>query len=322
MTETAPRPDPIRRWSTDVVAAPRRLDYWVGAICEAFLEMDCSSRHAAAFDGALASLPVGPLSLNQVRASTQDVYRTPAAITRGRSHPFYLITQSRTAWHVRQGGHVAHLRPGDAVLVDSAQRYELHFPDSVACLSIQLPRAFAGRWLRTVDADGPRVAARDAGWGRALSALCLQLGEEPALACQLPQELLCDQVGAMLAAALEPQPPPSRAAAALAERAQACMRQRLDESGLAAGAVAQDLGVSARTLHRAFASLGTTFGGRLRELRVRHAAELLGQPRLAALTVAEIGRRCGWSDASHFGRDFQALQRQTPAAWRRGRLAR
>lgn len=312
----------MRRWSTDVVAAPQRLDYWVGAICEAFLEMDCSSRHAAAFDGALASLPVGPLSLNQVRATTQEVYRTPAAITRGRSHPFYLITQRRSAWHVRQGGHVAHLRAGDAVLVDSAQRYELHFPDSVDCLSIQLPRGFAGHWLRAVDADGPRVASRDTGWGRALSTVCLQLGEDPAMACQMPVDLLCDQIGAMLAASLEPQEPPSRTPAALGERAMACMRERLDEPDLAAGAVAQDLGVSVRTLHRAFAALGATFGGSLRELRVRHAAELLGQPRLATLTVAEIGRRCGWSDASHFGRDFLALQGQTPAGYRRGRLAR
>ena len=39
------------KWSTHSVASPERLDYWVGAICEAFLEMDCTSREPAEFAG-------------------------------------------------------------------------------------------------------------------------------------------------------------------------------------------------------------------------------------------------------------------------------
>ena len=125
-----------------MVAPPARLDYWVGAICEAFLEMDCSSREAPLFGGELQSLPVETLSINRVRASTQDVFRTPAGIARSRQLPFYLIGQAETAWHVRQDGHLAHLRPGDVVLLDSARPYELHFPEGVHCVSLQLPRAW------------------------------------------------------------------------------------------------------------------------------------------------------------------------------------
>jgi len=33
----------LLRWSTDAVEARNRLDYWVGAICECFLEMEASS---------------------------------------------------------------------------------------------------------------------------------------------------------------------------------------------------------------------------------------------------------------------------------------
>ena len=77
-------PAALRQWTTDVVAPPARLDYWVGAICEAFLEMDCSSREAPLFGGELQSLPVETLSINRVRASTQDVFRTPAGSARSR----------------------------------------------------------------------------------------------------------------------------------------------------------------------------------------------------------------------------------------------
>jgi AraC-like DNA-binding protein len=308
---------PARRWSTDVVDPGRRLDYWVGAICEAFLEMDCSSREASAFGGRLTSLQGEEIVYNQVRASTQDVYRRPAAIARGKSHPFYLITQLQSPWHARQGGHLVQLRPGDAVLVDSARCYELHFPQSVACLSIQLPRAWVGRWLAQVDCDAARVAWRDQGWGRALSALCVQLGEDPASAAGYPQPLLADQVGAMLAAALEPAQPAAPRSDDLVGRAETLMRELLDQPGLSGGDLAKALGVSLRTVHRAFAARDATLAGTLRHLRLQRAAELLAQPRLAGVSVAELGRRCGYADASHFVRQFQQAFGATPARWRR-----
>ncbi|MBX3652638.1 MAG: helix-turn-helix domain-containing protein [Ramlibacter sp.] len=314
-------PPALRRWSTDEVDPAQRLDYWVGAICEAFLEMDCSSREAASFDGALTSLALEAISFNRVVASTQDVYRTPGAIARGRQHPFYLITQLQTAWHVRQGGHLAQLRPGDAVAVDAAQAYELHFPESVACLSVQMPRAWVGQWLTRLDQPAPRLVPRDRGWGQALSALCLQLGNDPGLAAGYPPTLLADQMGAMLASVLETADAPTPARSDLAGRALRLIQLRFGEPGLTAQDVACALGVSVRTLHRAFAACQSTFAGSLRTRRLTEAARLLAQPRLAGLAVAEIGRRCGFADPSHFVREFQRAHGQSPGRWRRARVA-
>lgn len=313
---------PVRKWSTDVVRPGHRLDYWVGAICEAFLEMDCSSREDSAFDGTLTSVGVDVVSLNQVIASTQDVYRTPGGIARGQQHPYYLITQMRSAWHVRQGGHVAYLRPGDAVLVDSAHAYELHFPDAVACLSVQMPRAWVGRWLAVPDSRAPRVVARDHGWGKSLSALSFQLGEDPSLALAYPPALLSEQIGATLAAALEPACfEPTSATRDIFRRATQVVRQRLDQTGLVAGDVAQDLGISVRTLHRSFSAQGATFALTLRRCRFEQATRLLEQARLSHLTIAEVGRRCGYGDASHFVREFRRMSASTPALWRRSRFS-
>lgn len=311
-----------RQWSTDPISASGRLDYWVGAICEAFLEMDCSSSQASTFEGRLTSLEVDGISFNQVEASTQDVFRTRAGIARSARHPFYLITQRETAWHVRQGGHRVGLRAGDAVLVDSAQTYELHFPTSVEVMSIQLPRAWVGEWLTQVDHAMPRVALRDQGWGRALSGLCLQFAHDPLSAWGYPPHLLSDQLGAMLAAALEPSTAQARPARDLLSRAQRLLHASLDQPAVTAHSVAQELGVSVRTLHRAFASGGTSFALDVRRLRLAHAAQLLAQPRLAGVTAAELGRRSGFADASHFVREFQRHFGLTPARWRQQKLAR
>lgn len=310
-----------RQWSTDPVPAPGRLDYWVGAICEAFLEMDCSSRQAPSFEGRLTSVQVGVLSFNQVEASTQDVFRTRAGIARSARYPFYLITQRETAWHVCQGGHRVGLRPGDAVLVDSAQTYELHFPASVEVMSIQMPRTWVGEWLTRVDDAMPHVALRDRGWGRALSGLSLQLAHDPLSALACPPQLLGDQLGAMLAAALEPSQGEHRPAEQdLVARARRLLQASLDQAGLTAQSVANELGVSVRTLHRAFAGQATSFAVDLRRLRLTYAGQLLTQPRLAHVTVAELGRRSGFSDASHFVREFQRHFGVTPARWRRRTL--
>ena len=313
-----PDPNCVRHWSTDAVGSSQRLDYWVGAVCEAFLEMDCSSSQARMFEGQLTSVAADVLSFNQVIACTQDVFRTPAGIARGGQHPFYLIAQQGSAWHVRQHGHTAHLRAGDAVLVDSAQPYELHFPESLTVMSIALPRHWVGRWLAQVDSAAPRMVARERGWGQALSALCLQFAREPLLAASYPPALLSDHLGAMLAAALEPANlPPSPSSRGTMERAQQILRERLGEFGLAADALAQALGVSARTLHRAFAAEQITFAGTLRRLRLEQARDLLAQPRLAGLTIGEVGRRCGFPDPSHFVREFRQAWGMTPARWRK-----
>jgi len=317
-SEAASPATDLRIWSTDQVRASERLDYWVGAICEAFLEMDCSSRAADCFEGHLTHLPVGRLMVNRVQASTQDVYRTPAAIARSASPPFYLITQTEQPWHVRQGGQGVHLRPGDAVLVDAAQAYELHFPRAVSCLSVQMPRAWVGEWLREVDTRAARVVHRDQGWGAMLSALCVQLGRQPALALQASPAWLDHQFGALLGAALEPGPARrDRAAPNLHARALASMRQQLDQPGWRVAGLAAELGVSVRTLQRAFTESGDTVLGCWRRMRIERAQGLLGSPRLQGVSVAEIALRCGYTDASHFARDFQRETRLSPLRWAR-----
>ncbi|WP_372660991.1 helix-turn-helix domain-containing protein [Hydrogenophaga sp.] len=308
-----------KQWSTDVVRPEQRLDYWVGAICEAFLEMDCSSRSAAHFDGRLVSMPVGALCLNQVLASPQDVYRTPSAIARASDLPsFYLITQLSTFWRVRQGGQMVQLRPGDAVLVDAAQSYELHFPESVACLSIQMPRSWLGQWLERVDVPQPRVVHRDQGWGQTLSALCLQLGKDPALAAAMPAAALSEQLGVLLSATLSPVPVEQQSRARqLYTDALALIRSLQGDHSLRVDDVAQRLGVSVRSLHRSFALAGQTVAASLRQHRLLQAQAMLAQRRFAGLPVSEVGRRCGYQDASHFVRDFQREVGTTPARWRR-----
>lgn len=79
-------------------------------------------------------------------------------------------------------------------------------------------------------------------------------------------------------------------------------------------AVAAVLGRSRAQLYRLFAARGESVAGCLRELRMRHAADLLeASPRNA---IGAIAARCGYSEPFAFDKAFRRRFEMTPSDWR------
>jgi AraC family transcriptional regulator, positive regulator of tynA and feaB len=104
-------------------------------------------------------------------------------------------------------------------------------------------------------------------------------------------------------------------------RDQVCdhVKQRCTETSLQAADIASSLNISKRTLHRALAACGETFGAMLIQARVDVASRMLQSPLFDRVTTAEIGRRAGFSDASHFTKVVRMRTGQTPLQIRRAR---
>ena len=85
--------------------------------------------------------------------------------------------------------------------------------------------------------------------------------------------------------------------------------------------IARAVGVSSRTLSRAFAAHADTIMRHLFDERVQQAARLLRAPEAAHRSITEIAFACGFGDLSHFGRTFAARQHVTPSEWRRARTS-
>jgi AraC family transcriptional activator of tynA and feaB len=317
-------PSPLQRWSTDAAPAGERMDYWIEAVCEGFLEMHVTSAAPERFAAELVSAPLGALQVNRVRGRAQDVYRTPRALARSRQDYYYLLCKDDTPWSAAQHSNQARLLPGDLLLVDSRHCYEFHFDQSCNVVSIELPTPWVEQWLP----DPARLCGRrlngQEGFGAALSAFARAMQPEMALTPPVPAALLTDQLGALLALAGSGQPEradEAKEGRALRERIQAAIRERHAEPGLTAASVAMGLGIGERSLHRALAGRAETFAQQLMACRVEVARRLLADRRFDRLTVAEIGRRVGLLDASHFVRIYRRGTGLTPAAWRRARAA-
>jgi AraC-like DNA-binding protein len=83
--------------------------------------------------------------------------------------------------------------------------------------------------------------------------------------------------------------------------------------------VARGLGISERSLHRSLNEGATTFAAALCGFRMQVARRMLGDARFDRLSIAEIGLRVGFTDASHFVRQFGRHLGMTPGTLRRQR---
>jgi AraC-like DNA-binding protein len=139
----------------------------------------------------------------------------------------------------------------------------------------------------------------------------------------LPHAVLIDQLGALLAltaAELSGSRVGSTPAArSVRDQVHDHITQRCPETSLQAADIASSLNMSTRTLHRALAACGDTFGSMLIQARVDLAVRMLQSPLFDRVTTAEIGRRAGFSDASHFVKVLRRTTGQTPLRMRRAR---
>lgn len=101
-----------------------------------------------------------------------------------------------------------------------------------------------------------------------------------------------------------------RRAAALRFMEQNLHRHDLDPSLIAHGAAC-----SRTRLYEAFAASQTTVMATLRELRLQRAKELI--ERTPRLHIGALSWRCGFSDASDFGKRFRARFGLPPSEWHR-----
>ena len=119
---------------------------------------------------------------------------------------------------------------------------------------------------------GGRHICRDSQWGRVLASYVAQLSPEFVVQAPLPQAVLIDQLGALLALTAAElsgsravSTPPERS---VRDQVYDHIKQRCPDVSLHAADVASSLNISKRTLHRALAACGETFGAMLIQARV------------------------------------------------------
>ncbi|MFI6374723.1 helix-turn-helix domain-containing protein [Streptomyces sp. NPDC050546] len=136
---------------------------------------------------------------------------------------------------------------------------------------------------------------------------------------QAARNSLIELVKAVLVQAFDDREP--QLTLALAQAARDIVDRRLTDPDLSPTALARELKVSVRTLHRAFAEAEESVATYIRRRRLERASLELTAP-VGRPTISELAARWQFTDSSHFTRVFKKEYGQTPTEYVRSSSGR
>ncbi len=306
----------MRSWTTAETADGTSVSYWKEAICEAIFELDFQSGDAA-MQAQLCQHNLGILKMSDVSiSSAHQVIRSRQAAAREQTPLFNLNFIRQGQWQVDQGGKSAIIGTGDLVLLDNRRPYSVHAQAGTSHVAVHLP----DEWLRCFLPSPEDAVARPIGpaspW---YSTLTATLAEVLLLRPQdsAMRAICAQQIGGAMALSFAGHAQSCNShTQGIFRRITSCIRERFCDHALDAAAVARQVNISPRYLHKILAQQRTTFLRELFAVRLAQARAMLENPAFAELSVSEIGWRCGFCDPSHFSRRFKLHYGQPPGTCR------
>jgi AraC-like DNA-binding protein len=312
----------IVRLSTSAVAPAERLSYASSILSSALTPSALSTETPLDYELELTALELPSIAIVAQHGSPQRAIRGRTEIRRTSQHCFNLVLVLSGSWQVTHGTRTSS-GPGDLIFYDSRYPLDCNLLRNWSDINLQLSEQFVRKWLPDPACLGGRRISRESQWGRVLASYVAQLSPEFVVQAPLPQSVLIDQLGALLALTATElggrHAVSTPAERSVRDQVSDQIKQRCPDRSLQAADVASSLNISKRTLHRALAASGETFGTTLIRARVDLAVRMLQSPLFDRVTTAEIGRRAGFSDASHFSKVLRRQTGQTPLQMRRAR---
>jgi AraC family transcriptional activator of tynA and feaB len=233
----------------------------------------------------------------------------------GREHYFALLLVAGHAT-MSQNDQTVRLAVGDVAIVDAA-RPLTYFPntDDTRWLSLDFPRRSLAAHLGFEPLGGIRGGDGKAA-GRLLQHIVLDaLGDDQPSsprAASYMQLAVYDLLGALFAPSDPGQG--SRSTDKLFARVCGVMRERFADPEFGPFDVAVETGISLRYVQKLFTERNTTCTQFLHSLRLDRAAQLLRRRSVLgkAQPLSEIAYACGYSDYTHFARNFRRRFRFSP----------
>ena len=237
---------------------------------------------------------------------------------------YELIVDHGSPVEVAFRGGFVRVERGDLLIADACQSMTEARPGTTRRLAMS--DGWVRTWLRDVEALVGRPVSGASGWGAAISHFIRQAWAEGHHPSIMMGSVRADSIGLLLS--LHESEARSnrwlrhRRSHGMSASIKGLIVRRACETGLSAADVALSAGVEVETLHGTLAARGESFSGLLASQRMLVARKMLESPNFDRMTTAEVGRRSGFSDPSHFIRTFAKQFRLTPWQFRSTRNAR
>lgn len=267
--------------------------------------------------GGMRPVAIGPFQGFHIRAQAVRSMR-PALSGPWSDRAFILMSVSGDVI-VRHYGREVGLSTGDFVLMDSREGCTIDVgDDGTKSMVLALSRDMLSQMRSNADSVyGHHIAGRR-GAGRMLSAVLQSLdvdgedeGDDDAIATSVTMSLLesaLNQAG--------PDEGRRIRACQQLDRIRAWATPRVGDPDLDADMLADEFGLSRRSLYRLFAETGSTPRRWLANLRLDLAQQWLRDPTSPHRSVCQVAFAAGFNDSSHFARLFKRRFGTPPASLR------
>ena len=301
-------------WTTDTVNERERFSFWREMICNTLFSISPEAP-GSRFSARLAVRTAGPLRFAMCESTRYEIIRTQRDIAHAPADLYTVYLQRRGRTVISQCGETIAFHRNDIVLSDCRQPYRASLSDD-GCRAVALvPRTmidWRAPWLRhrpviKLDSSSPFA---DLARRHFMHLVSNDLNE-------IETNLLTDNLCNLLALASATDIKLDRMRPQLQIQTMiAYCRRNLHNPELSPQLVAAYCGISVRTLHLRFATLGQTFGSWLLETRLEACASALRQPDQQTRNISEIAYIHGFNDLSHFNKSFRARFGMTPREYR------
>ncbi|MEZ5893318.1 MAG: helix-turn-helix domain-containing protein [Parvularculaceae bacterium] len=304
----------VEHFATRDVERPERLEFWNRIASETFCGLSIDSERES-FDAEMWRWTLGDLTMIRPRSPNAVVQRNARIAREGGDRIMLHFQHAGSCLHT-QANKTFHLRAGDAMLTDSNEDYRVELSGDNDMLVVEMPRhALLDRLPRINDILAHRIAGETPS-SRLLHDFLLSLwrqgdqsNAEPAWA-----RSVSDVFYNLLTMALADRNVHAEHDARLINRLTALVEARICDPELRPSDLADQLGVSIRTVQNAFARLGATPSAYILAKRLDRAADrLVAAPNMS---ITELAYEVGFNDCSYFTRCFKQKFGLSPSAFR------
>lgn len=291
----------------------RGLRAFHDAISTTLVDQRLEPASADRFAAQLDAVEVGGVGLVDSRVSPLRARRESAGDAEG---SIFLLTATTADGEIehRRGAEV--VRPDRVVVIPGGELFEVRYRFAAHVSFVVIPERIARR--RFADLDGPIRSRTLAPTGRALVAqlAAIKRSTRALRATAIGGDGVLDRLATIVLDALADELRPSGSGGPTATRtaAERLIESHLRDPRLGVGMLAARLGVSRRTLHRAFEGGDSGVAGRIRDRRLDEAAKRLAE--VPATPIGDVAAEFGFGSASAFAALFRERFGRSPAEHR------
>ncbi|PQA85925.1 helix-turn-helix domain-containing protein [Hyphococcus luteus] len=304
----------IEHFATAEVDQLERLEFWNRIASETFCGLSIDSERES-FDAEMWRWSMGDLTMIRPRSPNAVVQRNARIARNGGDCVMLHLQHAGSCLHA-QANEIHHLRAGDVILTDSNENYRVDLSGDNDMLVVEMPRlALVQRVPNLNDVLSRRIAGETPS-SRLLHDFLLSLWRQGDQSNADPAMVkgVTDVFYNLLTMALCDRNVNAESDARIINRLTALVKARICDPDLRPSDLADQLGVSIRTVQNAFATIGATPSAYILSKRLSLAADRL----IAAqqLSITSIAYESGFNDCSYFTRCFKQKYGVSPSAYR------